>query len=99
MFALDPDFYIQYTHKCRLKQLAASSKTELRVCVVEKGSTLGAHSMSGACIEPEAIVELFPDYKERKAPLNQPVTKDRFYFLTENRAFRLPLPPSIKYFY
>ena len=78
----------------RLKQLAASSKTELRVCVVEKASTVGAHTMSGACIEPGAIAELFPDYKERKAPLNQPVTKDRFYFLTKNRAFRIPIPPS-----
>lgn len=84
-------YFIYYT---RLKQLATESKTELRVCVVEKGSTLGAHIMSGACIEPGAIAELFPDFKERKAPLHQPVTKDRLYFLTEKRAFRLPIPPS-----
>lgn len=50
--------------------------------------------MSGACIEPGAIAELFPDFKERKAPLNQLVTKDRFYFLTKKRAFRIPIPPS-----
>ena len=82
------------TFSNRLKQLAASSKTELRVCVVEKGSAVGAHTMSGACIEPGAIAELFPDFKERKAPLNQPVTKDRLYFLTKKRAFRIPIPPS-----
>ena len=59
----------------RLKQLAAAAGSELSVCVLEKGSEIGAHILSGAVIDPLALTELFPDWKERGAPLDTPVTK------------------------
>ncbi|HKX95718.1 MAG TPA: NAD(P)/FAD-dependent oxidoreductase, partial [Methylibium sp.] len=68
----------------RLKQLAAEQGQELSVCVLEKGSEPGAHILSGAIMDPRAITELFPDWKERGAPLNQPVTADQFLFLGES---------------
>ncbi|KAK6493315.1 electron transfer flavoprotein-ubiquinone oxidoreductase [Huso huso] len=74
----------------RLKQLASEQGKELRVCVVEKASQIGAHTLSGACIEPSALQELFPDWKERGAPLHTPVTEDRFGILTEK--YRIPVP-------
>ena len=79
----------------RLAQLAAEAGEEVQVCVLEKGSEVGAHILSGAVMEPRAIDELIPDWKEREAPLLTPVTKDRFLFLTERRAFRLPTPPQM----
>ena len=79
----------------RLKQLAAAARTELGVCVVEKGSEVGAHILSGAVFEPRALNELIPDWKERGAPLNTPATEDRFLYLTRNRALRLPTPPQM----
>jgi electron-transferring-flavoprotein dehydrogenase len=60
------------------------------VCVLEKGSEPGAHILSGAVMDPIAINELFPDWKERGAPLNTPVSEDRFLFLTENSAVATP---------
>uniref|UniRef100_A0A4W4G8X2 Electron transfer flavoprotein-ubiquinone oxidoreductase n=1 Tax=Electrophorus electricus TaxID=8005 RepID=A0A4W4G8X2_ELEEL len=74
----------------RLKQLANRHEKELRVCVVEKASQIGAHTLSGACLEPSALEELFPDWKERGAPLNTPVMEDRFAILTEK--YRIPVP-------
>ena len=68
----------------RLKQLAP----EASVCVVEKGSEVGAHILSGAVFEPRALNELIPDWKERGAPLNTPATEDRFLYLTETRALQ-----------
>ena len=83
----------------RLKQLAAEAGREVGVVVLEKGSEVGAHILSGAVMDPRAITELFPDWKELGAPLNQPVTEDRFLFLTNEQAsFRLPnifLPKSL----
>src|SRR6185369_8429025 len=79
----------------RLKQLAAAAGREVAVCVIEKGSEVGAHILSGAVIEPRALDELIPDWRERGAPLNTPATEDRFLFLTEDRAFRLPTPPQM----
>jgi electron-transferring-flavoprotein dehydrogenase len=79
----------------RLKQLAAEQQQELSVCVVEKGSEVGAHILSGAVLEPRALNELMPDWRERGAPLNTPAQRDRFLFLTEKRAFRLPTPPQM----
>ena len=79
----------------RLKQLAEQAGAELSVCVVEKGSEVGAHILSGAVIEPRALAELFPDWKERGAPLNTPVTEDRFLFLTTEKAYKLPTPPQM----
>jgi electron-transferring-flavoprotein dehydrogenase len=79
----------------RLKQLAAAAEIELGVCVIEKGSEVGAHILSGAVFEPRALNELFPDWRERGAPLNTPASDDRFLFLTERHALRLPTPPQM----
>src|SRR5206468_1192503 len=79
----------------RLKQRSA----ELSVCVLEKGSEIGAHILSGAVMDPRALAELFPDWKEQGAPLNTPVSEDRFLFLTESGSFRTPdflLPACFK---
>jgi len=69
---------------CRIKQLAEAAGQELSVCLVEKGSEVGAHILSGAVIEDRALTELFPDWKEMGAPLNVPVKGDEVYFLTSN---------------
>ncbi|HXS52354.1 MAG TPA: electron transfer flavoprotein-ubiquinone oxidoreductase [Usitatibacter sp.] len=74
----------------RLKQLAAASGKEASVCVLEKGSEVGAHILSGAVVDPIALAELFPDWKSHGAPLNQPVTEDRFLFLTQDGAWKVP---------
>jgi electron-transferring-flavoprotein dehydrogenase len=79
----------------RLKQLCAERGTELSVCVLEKGSEVGAHILSGAVLEPRALDELFPDWKERGAPLDTPAGEDRFLFLTASKAWRLPTPPQM----
>src|SRR6266581_3872287 len=79
----------------RVKQLAA----ELSVCVLEKGSEVGAHILSGAVMDPRALAELFSDWKGMAAPLNSPVTKDRFLFLTEKSFIETPsflLPACFK---
>src|SRR3954454_9295749 len=83
----------------RLKQLAAVQGKEVSVVVLEKGSEPGAHILSGAIMDPIAISELIPDWKEKGAPLNQPVTSDRFLFLDETRAKGTPdfiLPDCFK---
>jgi electron-transferring-flavoprotein dehydrogenase len=74
----------------RLKQLAAERAKEISVVVLEKGSEPGAHILSGAIMDPRAINELIPDWKEKGAPLNQPVTGDSFLFLTETGATATP---------
>ncbi|MDB5825309.1 MAG: Electron transfer flavoprotein-ubiquinone oxidoreductase [Herminiimonas sp.] len=74
----------------RLKQLAQEKGSEVSVCVLEKGGELGAHILSGAVMDPIAINELFPKWKELGAPLNTPVTEDRFLFLTETKALKTP---------
>ncbi len=79
----------------RLKQLAAEKGDELAVCVLEKGSEVGAHILSGAVIEPRALAELFPDWRQMGAPLLTPATDDSFLFLTETASFALPTPPQM----
>jgi electron-transferring-flavoprotein dehydrogenase len=74
----------------RLKQLAAKKGRETSVCVLEKGSEIGAHILSGAVMDPIALNELIPDWKQRGAPLHTQVTEDRFYILTEKRAYSNP---------
>jgi electron-transferring-flavoprotein dehydrogenase len=74
----------------RLKQLAQEKGVDLGVCVLEKGSEIGAHILSGAVMDPRAISELIPDWKEKGAPLNVEVTEDRFLFLTEKGAIKTP---------
>ena len=75
----------------RLKQI----NPDMAVCLVEKGGEIGAHILSGAVIEPRALNELIPDWKEKGAPLNTPAGDDRFLFLTATRAIRLPTPPQM----
>ncbi|MBF2758971.1 MAG: electron transfer flavoprotein-ubiquinone oxidoreductase [Ectothiorhodospiraceae bacterium AqS1] len=79
----------------KLRRLCEEQGKDLSVCVVEKGSEVGAHILSGAVIEPRSLEELFPDWKERGAPLNTPASDDRFLFLTRKHAVRLPLPPQM----
>jgi len=74
----------------RLKQLAQSSCAEIGVCVLEKGSEVGAHILSGAVMDPRALTELIPDWKTQGAPLNAPVSEDRFLFLTESGSRKVP---------
>ena len=73
-----------------LKQLAAAAEKDLSVVVLEKGSEPGAHVLSGAIMDPKALSELIPDWKERGAPLTQPVTDDAMVFLGEKSSFRTP---------
>ncbi|EIE75850.1 hypothetical protein G6F46_006096 [Rhizopus delemar] len=79
----------------RLKQLANAQDKEVRVMVVEKAGELGAHSLSGAVLEPRALDELIPDWKEKGAPLNTPVTHDSMRFLTKSLSIPLPHPPQM----
>jgi electron-transferring-flavoprotein dehydrogenase len=83
----------------RLKQLAAESGREVSVCVLEKGSEVGAHILSGAVIDPIGIDQLIPDWREKGAPIDTPVTKDLFYFLGPAGALRIPnfiMPPLMR---
>jgi electron-transferring-flavoprotein dehydrogenase len=74
----------------RLKQLAAEKGQDVSVCVLEKGGELGAHILSGAVMDPRALSELFPNWKELGAPLNTAVTEDRMLFLTETKSYQTP---------
>jgi len=74
----------------RLKQLATEQGREIGVCVLEKAAELGAHTLSGAVMDPLALTELIPDWKEKGAPLNVPVTQDQFLFLSRTGARRTP---------
>ncbi|MFP3343138.1 electron transfer flavoprotein-ubiquinone oxidoreductase [Vreelandella venusta] len=76
---------------CRLMQQANEAEQELTVCVVEKGSEVGAHILSGAVFEPRALAELFPDWEERGAPLNTPAVRDDVYLLKDaEKAQKIP---------
>ena len=79
----------------RLKQLAVEKGREINVCLIEKGSEIGAHILSGAVLEPRALDELLPDWKALGAPLHTPAGEDRFLFLTEKRSIQLPTPPQM----
>jgi electron-transferring-flavoprotein dehydrogenase len=79
----------------RLKQLAAEKNHEVSVCVIEKGAEIGAHILSGAVLEPRALNELIPDWKEKGAPLNTPAKEDFFLYLTATSSIRLPTPPTM----
>jgi electron-transferring-flavoprotein dehydrogenase len=74
----------------RLKQLSAERGTEVSVCVIEKGSEVGAHILSGAVMDPRALNELLPDWQALDAPLDTPVSEDRFLFLTGTAALKTP---------
>nr|WP_221200420.1 electron transfer flavoprotein-ubiquinone oxidoreductase [Litorivivens lipolytica] len=76
---------------CKIRQLSESTGKDISVCVVEKGSEVGAHILSGAVFEPTALNELFPDWKEKGAPLNTEVTGDDIYYMTsEEKAIKVP---------
>ncbi|TNF34344.1 MAG: electron transfer flavoprotein-ubiquinone oxidoreductase [Gammaproteobacteria bacterium] len=76
---------------CRLRQLSEQTGKDISVCVVEKGSEVGAHILSGAVLEPTALSELFPDWKERGAPLNTPVIGDDILLMTNGeKAIKVP---------
>ncbi|MGY9020891.1 MAG: electron transfer flavoprotein-ubiquinone oxidoreductase [Alphaproteobacteria bacterium] len=79
----------------RLAQLAAENDTELTICLLEKGSEVGAHILSGAVLEPKALNELIPDWKEKGAPLNTEAADDNFLFLTKTGSIRMPTPPQM----
>ncbi len=83
---------------CRLGQIAKQTGQEINVVVVEKGSEIGAHILSGAIMEPRALNELFPDWKDKGAPLNVPVTEDEIFYFTKSNALKVPSflvpPPS-----
>lgn len=79
----------------RLKQICAEKGQDLSVCVLEKGAEVGAHILSGAVMDPGALTELIPDWKEKGAPLNTPAGEDRFLYLTASKAYRLPTPPQM----
>ena len=81
----------------RLRQLCEEHGTDLSICIVEKGSEVGAHILSGAVLEPRSLDELFPDWKDRDPPppLHTPAREDRFFFLTRGGAIRLPTPPQM----
>lgn len=74
----------------RLKKLANEKGQDISVCVLEKGGEIGTHVLSGAVMDPVAINELLPNWKELGAPLKTPVTEDRFLFLTETKAYKAP---------
>eukprot|EP01041_Mallomonas_annulata_P012709 gene12709-26769_t len=83
----------------RIKQLAISNNIDLSVCVIDKGSEVGAHIISGNVFEPRALDELFPNWKDMNTPIKTQVTRDKFSFLTSNSSFEIPsflLPSQIK---
>ncbi len=83
------------TAAIRLAQLAQENERELTICILEKGSEIGAHILSGAVIEPRALNELIPDWKDKGAPLNTPVKSDQFKYLTESGSISMPTPPQM----
>ena len=81
----------------RLRQLAEEAGREISVCILEKGSEVGAHILSGAVLETRALDELLPNWKDLGAPINTPVIKDYFAYLSQNRSFRFPIvPPTMQ---
>ena len=79
----------------KMKQLATEAGKDLSVCLIEKGSEVGAHILSGAVLEPRSLHELIPDWQEKGAPLDTAVSTDKFMFLTETGQMRLPTPPQM----
>ena len=79
----------------KLKQLSKEANNDLSVCVIEKGSEVGAHIVSGAVIETKALDELIPDWKTKNSPLKTEATDDKFLYLTETKSYQLPTPPQM----
>ncbi|MCP3687017.1 MAG: electron transfer flavoprotein-ubiquinone oxidoreductase [Gammaproteobacteria bacterium] len=83
------------TTAIRLAQLAQQNERELTICILEKGSEVGAHILSGAVLEPRSLNELIPDWQEKAAPVNTPVKSDKFRYLTSKGSYGLPTPPQM----
>ena len=82
----------------RFKQLCAEKERDFSICVIEKGSEVGAHILSGAVLEPRALDELIPDWRDRDAPIKTPVGEEQFLYLSERGGFGIPtflLPPTM----
>ncbi|MDX1975813.1 MAG: electron transfer flavoprotein-ubiquinone oxidoreductase [Rickettsiales bacterium] len=79
----------------KLRQLAIADNIELKVCVLEKGSEVGAHILSGAILEPRSLNELIPDWQKKGAPLQTMAQKDHFLWLFKNKSIHLPTPPAM----
>jgi electron-transferring-flavoprotein dehydrogenase len=79
----------------KLKQLSSKNNKEISVCIIEKGSEVGAHILSGAVIETKALDELIPDWQTKNSPIKTKATSDKFMYLTENKSFQLPTPPQM----
>ena len=79
----------------RFRQLAKEAGAGHEIAVLEKGSAPGIHSLSGAVVDPRALRELIPDWRDREPPVEAEVGKEAFYALTERRAYRLPMPPPM----
>src|SRR6476620_9560051 len=80
----------------RLKQLAAEAGREIGVCVLEKGSEVGAHILSGAVVDPIALDELIPDWRDLDSPMTVPVVENHHWILTKNKQYSMPhiaMPP------
>ena len=80
----------------RLGQLAKAQQVPIRICILEKGSEVGAHIISGAVLEPRALNELIPDWKAKAAPITTAATHDQFLYLTKQKSYRLPTPPQMQ---
>jgi len=79
----------------RLAQLAQAAQSELTICVLEKGAEIGAHILAGAVIEPRALDELIPDWRDKNSPLSTAVKDDKFVYLSAEKAIALPTPPQM----
>src|SRR3990167_10116035 len=79
----------------RLAELSQQANHPLNICILDKGSDIGSHILSGAVLEPRALFELIPDWQNKSPPLHTPVSQDRFFLLTEKKAWRLPTPPQM----
>lgn len=79
----------------RLGQLSQQHNAGLNICVVDKGAEVGSHILAGAILEPRALNELIPDWREKDSPIKTPVTQDQFLLMTQKKSFRLPTPPQM----
>jgi len=79
----------------RLAQLGQEKNQPVNICVLDKGAEVGSHILSGAVLEPRALNELIPDWRQKSAPLHTVATQDQFNFLTPKKSYRLPTPPQM----
>lgn len=80
----------------RLAQMGQQQRQPPKICIIEKGESVGAHILSGAVLDPKSLNSLLPDWRERHPPPFTPVMRDRFYYLSRKKKLRLPVPPQMK---